>query len=138
MKKEAIIDSLKRSAALTFGAAGSRVVADKLPIKNLHLKRGGFVLVSALGAALVGRETTSKAVVQDIALGTVATQAGLWIKEAVGEKVKENSLLKTALGSPTGTYDNPVQFRMGYANLPTNEVTIDAAHEEVSGVQFAI
>ena len=133
MKKSAIKDSLLRSTALTVGGAGSRIVADKLPVANNHLKRGGMVLLGVIGAAFVDRKTPSKAFVQDIALGTAATQAGYWIKDAIGTKT-QNPLIKTALGTP-GDYNNPVQFRMGYANVPN---VIDTTYEEVSDVQFSL
>lgn len=138
MKKEAIIDSLKRGLGLTVGSAGSRVLADKLPIDNYHLKRGGLVLAGALGAAFVGRETSGKATVQDIALGVAATQGTLWIKDAFGESMKDNSLVTAALGSPKGTYYNPVNFRMGYANFAPKNETIDTTYEDVSDVKFKI
>ncbi|CAL2104618.1 hypothetical protein [Tenacibaculum sp. 190130A14a] len=135
MKKKAIKDSLQRTVALTVGSAGSRIVADKLPVKNMHLKRGGLVLLGAVGAALLDRSTTGKAIVQDLALGTAATQAGYWIKEAVGENMKDNALVSTALGTPIGDYDNPVEFRMGYADFSAAS-TIDTDFEDVTGVTF--
>lgn len=137
MKKKAIKESLLTSVGLTTGALGSRVVADKLPIKNVHLKRGGLVLAGVIGAAAVGRKTPSKAFVQDVALGTAVTQLGYWIKDAVSGKVKDSSIFNTALGSPIGDHDNPVQFRMGYANIP-NEQTFDTSYEDVSDVKFSI
>lgn len=133
MKKTAIKDSLLRSAALTVGSAGSRVVAEKLPTTNTHLKRGGMVLLGIIGAAFVDRKTPSKAFVQDIALGTAATQAGYWIKDTIGTKT-QNPLIKTALGTP-GNYNNPVQFRMGYANVPD---VIDTTYQDVSDVKFSL
>lgn len=138
MKKKAIKESLLTSVGLTTGAIGSRVVADKLPIKNSHLKRGGLVLAGVVAAAAVGRKTASKAFVQDMALGTAVTQLGYWIKDTVSDKMNENSLMKTALGSPVGDYHNPVQFRMGYANIFPKEQTFDTTYEDVSSVKFTI
>lgn len=132
MKKKAIEQTLVRASALTVGAATSRVVADKLPIKNKHLKRGALVLSGLLGAAFIERDSTSKAFVQDMAEGVVATQAAYWIKDVIGEKMKENHLITTALGNPVGNYNNPVQFRMGYANVNQEMDTIDTSYQDVT------
>ncbi|WP_299673271.1 hypothetical protein [uncultured Tenacibaculum sp.] len=123
MKKKEIQDTLVTATALTVGSAGSRIIADKLPTDNIHLKRGGIVLTSVVGASAVGRKTPGKAFVQDIALGAAATQIGYWIKDAIGDKVQDNALATTALGNPVGSYDNPVQWRMGYVDLPKTDYT---------------
>ncbi|MFL0083688.1 hypothetical protein V2647_06835 [Tenacibaculum maritimum] len=135
MKKTAIKDALLRSSALTIGAAGSRVVADKLPVDNMHLKRGGLVLTGIVGASFVGRSSASKAFVQDMALGTAATQLGYWIKDLVAEKMKDNAIVTSALGCPeVGGYDNPVQYRLGYVDVSPYQQT----NEEVSDVKFGM
>ncbi|MFL0077014.1 hypothetical protein [Tenacibaculum maritimum] len=131
MEKKAIRESLVKTTALTVGAATSRVVAENAPIKNMHLKRGILVLTGALGAAFLDRSTSGKAFVQDMASGMAATQAAYWIKDAMAEKLEEKSLLKTALGNPLGTYDNPVQFRLGYVNAFPPEQTQETSHEDV-------
>ncbi len=138
MKKKEIQNSLIKTTALTVGAATSRIVADKVPIKNTHLKRGILVLTGAIGAAMLDRSSSSKAFVQDMASGVAATQAAYWIKDAIGEKMKDNDLVSSALGNPVGTYENPVQFRLGSANVFPTETIHDTSYEDVTDVTFTI
>ncbi|CAM1355861.1 hypothetical protein [Tenacibaculum halocynthiae] len=127
MTKQELKNTLLSSFSMTTGGMASRVIAEKLPIKNNHLKRGSLVLVGLLGASVLDRKSLGKSVVKDMALGTVVTQAGYWIKEALGENVKEGGLFKTALGSPSGDWDNPIhlgnqQFLSGYDFIPDQYV----------------
>lgn len=138
MKKQAIQEALTKAVALSLGSAGSRVVADKLPVSNVHLKRGGIVLLGVLGGAFLDRKTKGKAFVQDVALSAAATQVGSWVKDALGDKVSSSPLLTTALGSPSGSYNDPIQMRMGYANFNQSPQTFDTSYEDVSDVKFTM
>ncbi len=133
MKKREITQALTRAAALTIGSAGSRLAADNLPFENTHLKRGGLTLSGIVLAAMVGRSSNSKAFVQDAALGMAATQLSGWIKDALSDKAKENTVVATALGSPQlGEWENPI-----HVDFTTD--TIETEYQEVeSDVQFSV
>ncbi len=135
MTKQELKNTLLSSFSMTTGGMASRVIAEKLPIKNNHLKRGSLVVAGLIGASVLNRKSLGKSVVKDMALGTVVTQAGYWIKEALGDTVKEDGLFKTALGSPSGDWDNPIyvsndQFLAGYDSM-SNQYVEDIAFETV-------
>lgn len=132
MKKQAIQDALFRTVGITTGGATSKIVAAKVPVKNMHLKRGGLVLTGTVLAALVDRSSQGKAFVQDLGIGMAGTQLASWVYDAFEEKLEEGSLVKTALGNPVGSYNNPVQYRMGYANMFPKTETIDTEHVDVT------
>ncbi|CEN34910.1 hypothetical protein [Capnocytophaga cynodegmi] len=83
------------------GAMGSRVLADKIPLKNSKLKRGLLAIVGVVGAAMInGKDNAGKAL-QGAAAGMAATQLGELVKEMVNP---QEGILKTALGTP----ENPI------------------------------
>ncbi|MFK8297354.1 hypothetical protein ACI76O_05420 [Capnocytophaga cynodegmi] len=83
------------------GAMGSRVLADKIPLKNSKLKRGLLAVVGVVGAAMInGKDNAGKAL-QGAAAGMAATQLGELVKEMVNP---QEGILKTALGTP----ENPI------------------------------
>lgn len=79
------------------GAGVSRILAEKIPVANAKIKHGALAAVSILGAALVGRKDSTNAFLQDVAIGSSATQIFMMAKSFIGEP---EGLIKTALGSP--------------------------------------
>ncbi|MGG8495955.1 hypothetical protein ACQY1Q_06040 [Tenacibaculum sp. TC6] len=112
MTKEGIENSIVSVASMTAGAIGSRIIADKLPIKNNKLKRGLLIAGSIIAAASLDRKTTGRKVGQDMAVSMATTQTGYLLKEMFEEKLQEDSLFKTGLGNPVyidySSFEQPV------------------------------
>ncbi len=106
MTKQALENTTVTLASMTVGAMASRIIADKLPIKNQKLKRGVLILAGILGASSLDRKTTGKKVAQDMAISVAVTQSGHLLKEVLDSKLKDNKLLSPALGNPIIDYDN--------------------------------
>ncbi|ATA94649.1 hypothetical protein CGC54_10065 [Capnocytophaga canimorsus] len=105
MKNKLNSKTMTEAAAFTggaiAGAMGSRVLADKIPLKNSKLKRGLLAIVGVVGAAMInGKDNAGKAL-QGAAAGMAATQLGELVKEMVNP---QEGILKTALGTP----ENPI------------------------------
>ncbi len=77
------------------GAVVSRIGAGVIPMKNEALKHGLLTVAPLLLAGVVKNK-----MVQNIALGASATQAGYLIKSVVGDKIKDNETAQKALGCP--------------------------------------
>ncbi|MFJ1431345.1 hypothetical protein ACILE2_11185 [Capnocytophaga canimorsus] len=114
MKNKLNSKTMTEAAAFTggaiAGAMGSRVLADKIPLKNSKLKRGLLAVVGVVGAAMInGKDNAGKAL-QGAAAGVAATQVSDLIKDILKSKLKEGeepkSLLHKAVGM--GTPDNPI------------------------------
>lgn len=117
MKGKKIGDAFIGLTAVASGAALSRLAAENLPVENIHIKRGALVVTGILGAVFLDRKSTVKSIGKDVSLSIAATQGISWVKDVLAEKAESNKFLKTALGSPKGSYANPVEFRMGYVNF---------------------
>lgn len=109
--------SITEGTAFAVGAVGgsmaSRILAEKIPMENVKLKRGILAAVGILGTAMInGNDTTGK-VVQGAAAGVVATQIVALLKDIINPT---EGLMKTALGTP----ENPIViYSGGYNNIET-------------------
>ncbi|MDO5106484.1 hypothetical protein [Capnocytophaga sp.] len=111
------------SAGAVTGAMVSRVLYDKIPLKDKEegkttmakVKRGLLAAAGIVGAAMIdSKETTGKAI-QGAAVGMAATQIGYLLKEVI--EVKEDGIFKTALGNPQTpvvVYANDGYLNYGY------------------------
>ena len=129
MKRKNIEQTAVSLASMTGGAMVSRLVADKLPIKDSKLKRGALIVASFLAAAALDRKTTGKAVVQDMAISSAVTQTGYLIKEVVADKMQEDSIFKPALGNP-GSYYNPITLNNSYEFFEDNSPAMVSYEEQ--------
>lgn len=119
MTKKGLENTAVSLVSMTAGAMASRIVADKLPLKNSKLKRGALILAGVLGASALDRKNTGRKIGQDMAISVAVTQTGHLLKEVLEEKLKNNKTLAPALGSPMGDWDNPIvldstNFLSGY------------------------
>ncbi|SED21869.1 hypothetical protein SAMN04489761_4662 [Tenacibaculum sp. MAR_2009_124] len=100
MTKEGIENSVVSLASMTAGAMASRIIADKLPIKNQKVKRGLLILGGIAAAASLDRKTTGKKVAQDAAISVAVTQTGYLLKEAFEGKLKDGGIADIGMGTP--------------------------------------
>lgn len=108
MTKKGFENSVVSLASMTAGAMGSRIIADKLPIKNKKLARGILIATGIIGASALDRSSTGRKIGQDMALSMAVTQTGHLIKDVMEARLKENQKLHPALGNPYEDIDAPM------------------------------
>lgn len=108
MTKKGLENSVVSLASMTAGAMGSRIIADKLPMKNKKLVRGLLIATGVLGASALDRSSTGRKIGQDMALSMAVTQTGHLIKEVVQGRLKENQTPHPALGNPLDEFNEPM------------------------------
>ncbi len=80
---------------MVVGAIASRIGAGAIPLKNETLKHGLLMVAPLLLAGAVKNK-----MVQNVALGASATQAGYLIKAVAGKSIEGNETAQKALGCP--------------------------------------
>ncbi|MFJ1323309.1 hypothetical protein ACILDT_09880 [Capnocytophaga canis] len=129
LNSKTIVESVAFSGAAFAGGAVSRVLHDKIPLKDEDgkntksmIKRGGIALAGlALAAFIKGDSTTGKAL-QGVGAGMAATQINDLVKDLM--KPKEG-VMKTALGSADTVYIAP-----SYDYYPYEDVNPYGAEEK--------
>lgn len=129
MTKKGVENSAVSVASMTAGAMASRIIADKLPIKNKHLKRGLLIATGILGASALDRKSTGRKIGQDMAISMAVTQTGHLIKEVVQGRLKEDQTLHPALGNPLDDFNEPMLDSSNF--LASYTPNYDAIAEDV-------
>lgn len=136
MKKGSLKSSATTVAGTVVGAMASRVIANKLPVKNTKLKHGVLALVGVLGVAMLDRKDPTSAFTQDVAIGVTATQLGSLVKELVSPKEDTNPIITTALGSPIVDFEDPYRYDFIPTTF-TEDITV-VEQEPVQEITFAV
>lgn len=140
MTKKDLENSVVSLASMTAGAMASRIIADKLPIKDKKLKRGLLIATGILSASSLDRKSTGKKIGQDMAISIAVTQTGELIKEIVQSKLKKDEPLPIALGYPIDSLNEPMlldseEFLGNYTSLNYDSIAEDIIEdsEEFAG-----
>ncbi|ATA67277.1 hypothetical protein CGC48_00770 [Capnocytophaga cynodegmi] len=122
LNSETVTEAVAFAGGAVVGSATSRVLADKIPLKNSKLKRGLLAVVGVAGAAMISGKDNAGKVLQGAAAGMAATQLGELVKEMVNP---QEGILKTALGTP----ENPIAIYPSDVDYYDYE-TLDNPYEE--------
>ncbi len=144
MDTKKITNSLVTVGGTAVGAMASRVIADKVPVKNAKMKHGALAVLGMVGASFLNSKKSAEAFIQDVAIGMSATQIGYLIKELAGDKAK--GVMATALGNPDlnyediaflSSYDDYIEDYNDYDFIPENTDFTDYEIEEpVKSIEF--
>jgi len=115
------------------GIAASRVLADKIPVKNAKLKHGLLAIAGVAGAMVLNSKDSTEAFFKNASAGLAGAEFIALVKEFIGEP--KNATVKTALGNPYATNflgnsaydftpsgfvqttDDVVEYEEGYSNI---------------------